>query len=336
MKRAFFKLGGRFRVESASPEGSFVVDEDVGRWKRRPTEWTFELKPGAANPGGEYGTTIVVTSLHETVAETFSQEYFSARLGSELAMAHLESTRRGLTITVNGVPVQKRQPSLLQSGDLHPVFIERTIPTPSDDVHVRLYAGVGTSEPTEAGWYVFCNGRLVLDHDQSARTGWGEWGDEHERRLPKYHNQYARFRGYVFFESRNAATLPWNTTKKDVDTDSPLYRAVMLDMVSAARPIVVFLNRLRRDKELALADDETSELEEVVEQAESVPLDRVKHHKVFVAPVASRVAHEPPTKVIQYMKPVREIEKVKKQLNVDTLKEVGERTFDYYRRMECE
>ena len=93
---------------------------------------------------------------------------------------------------------------------------------------------------------MFCNGRMVLGADQTITTGWGEGG---EKTIPKYHNQFATFRGYVFFDSDDGSLLPWNTTKTGVDLDSRLYRAVRLDMVSVMRPAIDFLNRWKEEKD---------------------------------------------------------------------------------------
>ena len=82
--------------------------------------------------------------------------------------------------------------------------------------------------------------------DQTLTTGWGE-GDG--RTIPKYHNQFARFRGFAFFDSDNTGLLPWNTTKTGVDADSPIFRAVRLAMITLMRPVIDFLNKLDKEKE---------------------------------------------------------------------------------------
>ena len=66
-------------------------------------------------------------------------------------------------------------------------------------------------DKTDGGWYIFCNGRMVVRADQSQLTG---WGDSDGKRMPKYHPDFAFFRGYVFFDCQNAALLPWTTTKQ--------------------------------------------------------------------------------------------------------------------------
>ena len=129
-------------------------------------------------------------------------------------------------------------------------------------VVVRQIAGVGRRNPADAGWYVFCNGRMVLKADQSEITGWGEPNVE---RLPKYHNNYAWFRGCVFFDSEDSASLPWNTTKDGVDQDSGLYRTVKTEMVTMMTPVIQFL------REVASEEDEEP-LTEVLNNASQVSL----------------------------------------------------------------
>jgi len=74
-----------------------------------------------------------------------------------------------------------------------------------------VWVGVAKSSPADAGWYVYCNGRMVIRADQTLTTGWGMSG---EKSIPKYHNEFARFRGFTYFTSENASLLPWNTTKR--------------------------------------------------------------------------------------------------------------------------
>jgi hypothetical protein len=116
---------------------------------------------------------------------------------------------------------------LFQSKLLTPGFEELELADGHSPVSVRLYAGVARSDPQEAGWYVYCNGRQILGADQTSVTGWG-WNTE--KTIPKYHNRFPMFRGYAFFESDDASILPWTTTKTGVDHDG-------LEGQSTARPL---------------------------------------------------------------------------------------------------
>jgi len=44
---------------------------------------------------------------------------------------------------------------------------------------VEVFAGISdeNNPSREAGWHVFCNGRLILDADKTYRTGWGDKDD---------------------------------------------------------------------------------------------------------------------------------------------------------------
>jgi hypothetical protein len=56
-------------------------------------------------------------------------------------------------------------------------------------------------------------------------------GDEEQGvTMPKFHGQFARFRGYVFLDAEDASLLPWNTTKTGVDTDTDVWRNTYLKM----------------------------------------------------------------------------------------------------------
>jgi hypothetical protein len=334
MKRALFKLGKRFRIESTTQTSRFVVEEDVEKWKGKE-EWEFEFQELEPNrrrvPLSATGTIIKVRPLHPTIADSFALETFKTRLASELAEAHIQTTTNGLDIILNGIALQHQDLVLLQSQRLKPAHGRLSFHEGARRVNVRLYAGIADSNPSAAGWYIFCNGRLVLSADQTIVTGWGE---TREGTVPKYHNQYARFRGYAFFDSQDASLLPWNTTKTGVDSDSPRYRATRLDMIKLMRPVIDFLNRLDREKGPEITDDKP--LESAVNSAKPAQLEDVASRPVFLAPKPAIARPVPQTGRIQYSKPLDQIRSAQKALKVYTLGGVGEKTFDYFYKRECE
>ena len=333
MKRALFKLGRKFRIESTTPNSRFVIEEDVDKWKQKK-EWEFEFKELEVNrrrvPVSETGTVIRVAALHPTIAESFSLESFQSRFAAELSEAHIQSTASGLSISLNSTTLKHRDLALLESQALKPAF-QRIHLNGNGKVNVLLYAGIADSDPSAAGWYVFCNRRLVLSADQTAVTGWGE---TKETTVPRYHNQFARFRGYAFFDAKDASLLPWNTTKTGVDSDSPKYRAVRLEMVKLMRPVIDFLNRLDAEKGHEVTDDKSLELQ--VKAAKPKELSELTQRPLFVAPKTQMVKVAQDNARIQYVKPLSKVRKAQKALKVSTLRDVGERTFDYFYERECE
>src|SRR5271170_1568236 len=68
MKRALFKLGKKFTVESTSKGSSFTVKVDVEKWKEETNVWNFkfdELDEEESNDLEDCGTNIRVTELNE-------------------------------------------------------------------------------------------------------------------------------------------------------------------------------------------------------------------------------------------------------------------------------
>jgi hypothetical protein len=195
-------------------------------------------------------------------------------------------------------------------------------------VKVKLYAGLSDRSKEEGGWYVFCNGRMVLRADQSNLTVWDE-GD----RVPKYHPNFARFRGLAYFDSDDASLLPWTTTKTGVDSDSTVYRAVRQQMIEITRPVLEFLRKVEDERRKHEDGDiRDKPLADAIAAAEASPaaVSVLPARPVFVAPQPPPPPRGPRMQRIQYFKPADEVERAKVLLGVTSFKEVGERTFEYY------
>ena len=225
-------------------------------------------------------------------------------------------------ISFNGVTIPTSQLEFLVSDFplLRPVHREYD----RNGVHVRLLAGVSRSSPPDAGWYVYCNGRMILDADRSRTTGWGE-----PQMMPKFHNQYARFRGAAFFDSDDSTLLPWNTTKDGVDEGVPVFAEAYGLMISVMRPVVRFLDAVDRDNDKPEGSRPLVEM--LDERARPVPISELALSEEFkyqeptppIPPLERFVS-------IQYEKPVWLVNAVKKNIRARSARAAGEKTFDYY------
>ena len=333
MKRALFKLGNHFRVESLTKDSRFVIDQSVSAWKDSHA-WSFDFadfdeKPRAENDPA-IGTTVTVTELHPTVKADFARRNLEAALIIELQDALQITIANGLKASVNGKTIKPDLAQLLSSSAIKPLVHTDTYEEEGlTPVYVRMYVGVSGGSLERAGWYVFCNGRLVLGADQSSLTGWGATSPV---RVPKFHNQFHRFRGYVYFDSSDAARLPWNTTKTGVDTDSPLYRAVRATMIERMKPVMDFLNAARKEE---AGSTKTLTVTRAIKAAKAVGLASLPVSPEFVWPKEDVQQSTGPRLVrIKYERKESEVERAKEFFRVRTPDEVGIKTFEYWKRGE--
>jgi len=338
MKRTFFKLGRFFRVDSATSKSHFEMEVNVDDWLNQGGEtdsWHFDFKTVREKikmPAGKVGTKILVNQLLDEPSQSFALNGFAKELEQGISEGHALVLAAGLEISLNGVHLSHHPLELLQSNEIIPAYVERMFYEKDDHpVKVRIYAGVSQRQKEDGGWYVFCNGRMVVRADQSILTG---WGDGEGATMPKYHPDFAFFRGYIFFDCENASRLPWTTTKTGVDSDSWLYRTAREDMIQFTKPVLKFLRDLATERaEVASGDRNSSAMEKAVMHSESCAITQIKPRSAFIGP-RPQPTTGPKMQKIQYSKPADEVNKVKAYLGVRSYTDVGVRTFEYYQEYE--
>lgn len=330
MKRALFKIGKHFTVESKCKQDHFLVEVDVDEWLKLPdNEWDFSyIKetdiPASKKKLSSDGTIITVTSLHKNVSSDFSGDTFLNDLEKEISLALNFSILKGLELKVNGKPIQRKDISFLWSNDLKPFYKKIEV---QKDVEAKIYCGIGEPMPSVAGWYIYCNDRLVLEADKSYTTGWKE-EKEDESSIIKYHNKYAMFRGVVLFDSKDSSKLPMTTTKTGIDADHPIFKSTRPEMLLGMKQVLGFLSKID-DKEVRdniVVNSTNKNIEEVRS------LDKEMSPK-FVTPTINTPRENLGFVSISYSKDRQTVEKVKELIGASTNREVGEKTFEYYVNM---
>lgn len=360
MKRALFKLGRRFRITSQTMSESFVLDIDVDDWVDHQAEgdWSFEFSAvhkadEAGFDSNARGTRIVVEELHDSVIDDFSDPLIISLIREQLRLRHQEAIDRGLTISLNGETLRGLRPMLLHGPDFAPIRKTFILDFPDGNVHVELLAGIVASDrkelgldennaenfttASEAGWWVFCNDRLLLIADKTTETGWG-------RGAAAYHPQYRLFRGYLFLSSLHPQLLPWNTSKTAVDTNSSTWRRVQGEMVGALAEVQGVLNRMKKERgELAHGQDDDETLSSAVylraaSDAVATPLRQLPRRDALALPTVpkARKRLRSPWQRIQYDAPRDQVERAMSQLKFATMAELGRRSFDYFYKREVE
>lgn len=332
MKRAFFKLGGHSDIYSKTSVDSFRVTIDVAEWISRPTEWSFQLVSPVPpfKPDPWKGYRVAVTNLHAPVKLLFHENGSPApairSLMRQIRQSHQSALAQGLSIKVNGEHLIAEEPEVLYSEQLKPGVSETVVQIPDrKPVRAKVVVGLGKREPQDAGWYLFCNGRLVVRADKSIVTGWGESADN---TIPRYHNDYARFRGFVFLDSADPDLLPWNTAKSGINIESAVFIQVRPIMLEKARPVFGFLREIVDE---AQGEDGTRATEAAINRALPVKVN-VFPAQVPVFPTS--VDTGPSYSRITYMRLKTKVDDMKKVMNATSAKEVGETSFEYYYKYE--
>jgi hypothetical protein len=340
MKRALFKLGEWFSVSSTARTSQFTVDVDVEKWLNEKGKWRFPIVAAGRRASRRgIGTRIVVKRLFPSVAAEFGEELFVQRLRDQIEFRHSTAIEEGLTVKLNTHDLHSRPPTLLLGADVIPRVVHETLSSNGDSVEMNLYAGfvdlkdedADTDDPEEfaganlAGWYLICNGRMLLFADRSRLTGWGQ-------EVADYHPQYRRFRGYVYLNG-NSAAMPWNTAKTAVDEDNVIWRQVRSYIVDALRDARTIMNRIK------------TEVQENEEAARPITVALKASHVTRLAtlqPNASiTIPPKPPrrppsTKRVTYVVSADEFDAVAESLNVTSKADVGRETFYFYYRREVE
>jgi hypothetical protein len=330
MKRAVFKMGrdisivSRFDGRGDEPATCFRVPINVPKWRKRK-DWDFDLEESSPLP--EPGVELTVEDLHETVAKEFGEDTFVNSLRAAIARDYSQFLARGLVLEVNGKPVRPYDFKFLSSDKIKP--FRRAFKLKSVDI--EMVAGLAARpadsyDPDEidatedrSGWYVICNGRIVLAADKSELTGWGYQSSA------RWHPQYRGFVGIILFTAKNAADLPLTSTKRSIDFERDIYRLALVRMMEITRSWINYTNQ----RKSALADATAIE-----RAAEPISLASVPRSPTLVLPTFKAAPASPKLTTIQYPKAQAEINALAVAFGDPRLsaREVGIRSFDFASR----
>ena len=341
MKRALFKMGAKFEVESKSEKDHFQVDVNVEDWKTKTEEitnnedikeivedWSFDYKLIEKEDKNlqTKGTFIKVHELLSDVKEEFKDDSFLHALEKDIENLLNFSLEKGLEIELNGKKLERKEIEIFNETT-HPYIHEFE----KDDVNYRIVAGLGeTGQPSLAGWYIYCNNRLVLEANTDSITGWGVGS------IPRFTNDYAMFRGIIFLDSDETIKLPLTTTKKGVDSSSEVYKRALTVMNEATLKVITFLKDVKKldnpnEYRTLLGEGETKRLNVI-----DLKKIEIESDKVFTIPEIDyeEVAKKPEYVRIAFSEKRAFAEKVKQYNGAKNFSELGSSIFSYYVEME--
>lgn len=331
MKRAVFKLGSEIEIRSTYKDGdklsSFRVPINVEQWLASGDgNWDFDIEE--ADDLEQPGVRISVAQLTGAARRSFASPRFVLNLRRAIARDYALHLNRGLVIEVQGKPVPGRIIELREGGEFTPMRAQFENQLEEERVFVEILAGMAApppddSEPSEdydegqnnSGWYVVCNGRIVLAADKTAITGWGTEG------WPQWHPQYTGFVGFIIFSSQRADLLPLTTTKRSVDETSAIYRQYRPKMREATKEWISYTNTRKQIR------DEATKREQV---AKAIPIFEVGVRQEVQLPKIEPKPKIPEANVL-YTVPrsrLRNLASAFGNINM-AYKDVGLRSFEY-------
>lgn len=331
MKRAVFKLGKSIRVRSTyvangGAKESFAVPIEVDTWLVNDAPpWDFDIEPDV--PLDAAGVKIEVRNLTPGAASSFASPAFMQNLRRTISRDYSLHINRGLKVSLNGEDIEGWKIELRQGTDFAPMRLEYNDTVDEDGVVIEIFAGMAAPPPESSdpdaedeaekryGWYVVCNGRIVLAADRTTVSGWGTDG------WPQWHYQYSGFIGIILFTAANAAALPLTTTKRSVDTSSEIYRRARPKMREVTRKWVDYTNARKQALEEAKRAEAVAQPVSIYQ----VPKQQAVKLPTLVSRPSERMAG------VHYSVPLSKLKKLAQELgNINMAqRDVGIKSFNY-------
>ena len=253
LKRAVLKIGRNITVESKTMDSGFRVTIDVEEFENSES-WQFPIMelPSAKNPD-QCGTIITIKDLTEETNSRISSGSFENYLTQAISQSYSLFLEQCVTVKLNGYPIEPTVIPISNSAEVTTSLTKQNF----GNVEVFIIAGLQSLDGTDwhgstSGWYVICNGRVVVFADRSELTGWGV-------RLPAFQPKHRGFIGIALFISKDPEALPWTTTKQGINAESAVFQNVREIMNSDARPVIRFLDQ--RYAKVPVSSENTENLE---------------------------------------------------------------------------
>lgn len=332
MKRSIFKLGSKIVITTKSDNDSYQIEIDVPTWKKSD-KWELEYK---TIDGIDKGTNIEISNIPQGIRKIFKSPEFLNNMKSQLVHKfknYIVEHKIKFVINYFGVNNELKEEDtdlpLLNNEIISPFIEEFEL----FNVKVKFVVGLttrveeGKYDPFKAGWYLYCNNRMVISADQSELTGWGSKG------LSKFHVERGRrFRGYCYLNAEDSRYLPWNTTKTSVESESEMYVELRNKMIEHTKK---FMSIAKSLEELDPSDKSDIEIMNEIETGSLYVSPHVETSHKSVEVVYDKAITSIPKKItISYKKNRDAIHRILKDNNIGSAADLGRITFDYYIDME--
>jgi hypothetical protein len=331
LKRALFKIGRHFEIVSRTATEGFSMDVDLKNWAALSGDDTWNFPITIIRGAGERhkaGTKITVNAFERDIKLAFEDDTLTARLHRQIAQTYGLFLNKYVAVKINGTKVESKPIPLGASKNVDLAIESLNY----DGVSIKIMASFAAKDESKrwtteaAGWYILCNGRVIVAADKTELTGWTG------RILPVFQPKYRGFVGVALFHSADPLKLPWTTTKRSLNRDSAIYHNVRDKMVAVARPILRQLDAFYSpDKDESL--DERAAAESMA-QADLAEIAKKKHSAFHVT--AGKKASNKSEEQINFKVSARELKLIRRHLRNPNMakSDIGRHVFDYFLKSE--
>lgn len=282
------------------------------------------------------GVHIRIENLHDDIKYYLSSYTNIDNLRNKIERSYNYDELQGLiNIFINGTLVNLIPEKLLYSNIISPGITKKSY----TNINYTIITGMGEPDPKAAGWNIICNNRFIVNSDRTELTGWNSsYNPEKEEeideivesaKIPAYHNDFARFRGYVIFEAVDSKYLPFNTTKDGIDENNKIFIQAKNDMMSQMR---IALPKLRKIQTL-LRNSDDDKMENILNKSDRTTIyqliNKYKENRSFNLNF-EKYQPEKIYKKVYFSVEENRLNMLKEFFGVMHNKEVGEKILNYF------
>jgi hypothetical protein len=259
MKRAIFKMGRSGKVISQTETESFCVTVPL-EWDKS-SEWKLPFEQADRSMESN-GTIIRITDIQDSIKARFRSSTLSNSLFDKISHYYSYIMEKGFVVYVNDNRVSWKPFELLWEGidkinentsSIAPYLYKSECNGVSIELAIGFYRPTATESEVKdenegkrmtsenAGWTIICNDRVVVYHDKTRLTGWGE------DTVPSYHPQFISITGTVHFRCSDPKKLPITTTKRGLEVSSDLYLYTRDFMKKGLKIFTSYTNKWKND-----------------------------------------------------------------------------------------
>ena len=325
MKRALFKIGNSFQIVSRTEKEGFEVSLKVDDWVNRPS-WKVPITYiDGAESERKAGTSITITELREEVALRIEGGGVPKNIFKDASTTYPYFLDECVDLEINGTHVP---PERVPLGEREGVVQSAHEKLEYDGVKATLVATIapGRRSMEQAGWYILCNGRAVVRANKDDLTGWGT-------DLANFHSKYSSFIGLASFESDNPLSLPWTTTKRNINRESRGFIRARNLMATMSKPILTTLSRMYPND----PDSDATDIREAVSAVKEVQFREIASRPPSGFSYTPPKREEKKNEWVRFQASVKSLDKVRGHLGRPSMSasDIGKMTLAHYVKTEC-